>query len=230
MSVQQNLIYLQNQIKKACQSMNRDVQDVLLLAVSKKQPLNKLQEIATVQKHFAENYVQELLERQKLLPYLKWHFIGRLQSNKLKLLVGSVELIHTISHLKHLLLAHKLAQGQDRLQNILLQVNLSGESSKEGFDIYQIKEAFIFLKNSPYLKCKGLMTLPPLTQKAEDSRMYFQQLRGLLKSFKKQFAFLGEDFKELSMGTSQDFIVAIEEGATIVRLGEKLFGARFHSK
>ena len=233
--VKKRFVNLQKQIELICKQVGRDSASVLLLAVSKKQPLNKLKEIAFNkgygQEHFGENYTQELIERQKHFPHLKWHFIGPLQSNKLKYVIGNVYLIHSMGSFKHLKQANQIAQQKDITQDILLQINLSHEPSKQGFNIDQLESVFSFLEECAYqgqgyLKCKGLMTLPPLTQNAQTSKIYFQELKNLLHRFKKQFSFLGEDFKELSMGTSQDFVVAIEEGSTIVRLGECLFGPR----
>ena len=231
--IRKNLTSLKKQIELTCKQVGRDSKSILLLAVSKKQPLNKLKEIASndEHKHFGENYIQELIERQKYFPHLKWHFIGPLQSNKLKFVIGNVYLIHSMSSFKHLKQSNQIAQEKGITQDILLQVNLSHEASKQGFTIDQLESVFTFLEECEhqgygYLKCKGLMTLPPLTENAEDSKVYFQELKSLLNNFKKQFSFLGEDFKQLSMGTSQDFIVAIEEGSTIVRLGECLFGPR----
>ena len=234
-SIKENLTNIKQHIELTCKKMGRDPKTVLLLAVSKKQSLSKLKEIALdktfAHEHFGENYVQELMERQKHLPHLKWHFIGPLQSNKLKLVIGSVYLIHSVCSFKNLKQGHQIAQENGVVQDILLQVNLSEESSKQGFTVEQLESVFIFLEECEHqgygnLKCKGLMTLPPLTDNAQDSRLYFQELKNLLDRFKKQFSFLGAGFKELSMGTSQDFIVAIEEGSTIVRLGECLFGPR----
>ena len=235
MSVKGNLTNITRQIDLACNKIDRNPKSVLLLAVSKKQPLDKLREIAFDKdfghEHFGENYVQELIERQKHFPHLKWHFIGPLQSNKLKFIIGNVYLIHSMSSFKHLKQANQIAQEKDVTQDILLQVNLSYETSKQGFNVDQLESVFSFLEECKYqghgyLKCKGLMTLPPLTDNAQNSKVYFQELKNLLHRFKKQFSFLGEDFKDLSMGTSQDFVVAIEEGSTIVRLGECLFGPR----
>ncbi len=231
--IKKNLTSLRKQIELTCKQVGRDPKSVLLLAVSKKQPLNKLKEITSndEHKHFGENYAQELMERQKYFPHLKWHFIGSLQPNKLKFVIGNVYLVHSMSSFKHLKQGHQIAQKKCVTQDILLQVNLSHETSKQGFTVDQLESVFTFLEECEHqgyghLKCKGLMILPPLTQNAEDSKVYFQELKSLLNRFKKQFSFLGEDFKQLSMGTSQDFIVAIEEGATIVRLGECLFGPR----
>ena len=233
LNVKKNLTSLKKQIKLTCKQVNRDPKSVLLLAVSKKQPLSKLKEIAfdDEHEHFGENYVQDIIERQKHFPHLKWHFMGQLQSNKLKFIIGNVYLIHSMNSFKHLKQGNQIAQKKGVTQDILLQVNLSHETSKQGFTVDQLESVFTFLEECEHqgyghLKCKGLMTLPPLTQNAKDSKVYFQGLRSLLNRFKKQFSFLGDDFKQLSMGTSQDFIVAIKEGATIVRLGECLFGPR----
>ena len=233
-SIKENFTNIRQKIEFTCKKASRDPKSVLLLAVSKKQPLNKLEEIAFGKfehEHFGENYVQELIERQKHFPHLKWHFIGPLQTNKLKFVVGSVYLIHSMSSFKNLKQGYQIAQKKSVTQDILLQVNLSDESSKQGFTIDQLESVFIFLEECEHqgygnLKCKGLMTLPPLTDNPQDSKIYFQELKRLLDRFKKQFPFLGEGFKELSMGTSQDFTVAIEEESTIVRLGECLFGPR----
>lgn len=224
--LKENLASLKHQIRLTCQSLRRDPESVLLVAVSKKQPLSKLKEMGFHHQHFAENHVQDLLERQKYFPDLKWHFIGRIQSNKLKFLIGKTYLIHSMNQLKYLKLADKLAHDQNVVQDVLLQVHLSDEISKQGFLTKDLPEAFCFLKTSRHLKCKGLMTLPPFTKDASLSRIYFQKLRALQEYLKKTYDFLGSHFRELSMGTSQDFLVAIEEGATMVRVGEKLFGPR----
>ena len=146
--VKKNFLNLKRQIELACRSSDRDPKSVLLLAVSKKQPLSKLKEIASGEnirhEHFGENYVQELMERQKQFPHLKWHFIGPLQSNKLKFIIGNVHLIHSMGSFKNLKQSNQIAQERDVTQDILLQVNLSDETSKQGFNIDQLESVFVF--------------------------------------------------------------------------------------
>ena len=148
--INENLIDLRKQIELACRSSGRDPKSVLLLAVSKKQSLDKLKVVACSKslghEHFGENYIQELVERQKHFPNLKWHLIGQLQSNKLKLIIGNVYLIHSMGCFKHLKQANKIAQQKSITQDILLQVDFSHETSKQGFTVDQLESAFYFFR------------------------------------------------------------------------------------
>lgn len=210
-------------IKKASEKVGRDPDEVQLLAVSKKQSLWKLKEMFSLgQKSFGENYVQELLQKQDELSDLpiEWHLIGPLQSNKVSKVVGKIKLIHSVSNLKLVRLISNKAKEQNIIQNILLQINTSGEISKSGASLEEssefIREALLFTN----IKIQGLMTMPPFTDNAEDSRPHFKILKKLRDNFKNS------GLKELSMGTTQDFEIAIQEGATIIRVGEALFGPR----
>lgn len=211
------------QIKSACLKFNRNVNEVKLLAVSKKQPLWKLKEmVAAGQKSLGENYVQELLQKQEELKDLNidWHLIGPLQSNKVSKIIGKVSLIHSVSNLKLAKFISEKCKEKNIIQNVLLQINTSGEVSKSGMDLENSAEFIREALTLPNIKIIGLMTMPPFTDNSEDSRPHFQILRKLRDDFKDS------GILELSMGTTQDFEIAIQEGATIIRVGEALFGPR----
>jgi len=211
------------QIEEACLKFHRNVNEVKLLAVSKKQSLSKLKEMVSLgQKSLGENYVQELLQKQEELSDLTidWHLIGTLQSNKVSKIIGKLNLIPSVLNLKLAKIISEKAKENDIVQNVLLQINTSGEASKSGMDLKDsqkfIREALTFSN----IKVLGLMTMPPFTDDGEDSRPHFQILRKLRDEFKDS------GVVELSMGTTQDFEIAIQEGATIIRVGEALFGPR----
>lgn len=214
-----------DRIKKACQQCQRDPSEVTLLAVSKKQPTEKLKQIYKLgQIDFGENYVQELLEKQsELVEYkIKWHLIGPLQTNKVNKVVGKVDLIHSVDNLK---LAHALSEKcKDRgiVQAILLQINIAGEGTKSGVTFTESENFIREVLSLPHLKVRGLMTMPPFAEDPENSREHFKMLRKIRDKF------VDKGIIDLSMGTTQDFEVAIEEGATIIRIGEAIFGPRAH--
>jgi PLP dependent protein len=200
---------------------------VQVLAVSKLQPVAKIRDLYKQgYRHFGENYPQELVKKKDELGDLKihWHLIGHLQKNKVKMVIGC-ELIHSVDSAALAEEISKRAAAAGVTQKILLQVNVADESSKEGFDKESLEREFKKIISLPNLSVCGLMTMPPFVDKAEDNRVFFKNLRQLLLNLKSQHS-LGGNFKELSMGTSQDFQVAIEEGATWVRLGTTLFGDR----
>lgn len=211
------------QIQEACVRFHRNVNDVKLLAVSKKQSLNKLKEMVSLgQKSLGENYVQELLQKQETLSNLNidWHLIGPLQSNKVSKIIGKVSLIHSVSNIKLAKIISEKAKENGIVQNVLLQINTSGEASKNGVDLKDSEKFIREALSLSNIKVQGLMTMPPFTDDGEDSRPHFQILRKLRDAFKDYGVI------ELSMGTTQDFEIAIQEGATIIRVGEALFGSR----
>lgn len=199
--------------------------ETTVVAVSKFQTsaaVRRLHEEFSLQ-NFGENYVQEAQQKQDELRELNlnWHFIGRLQKNKVKAVVGSFALIHSVDSLELAERIDKCAEEKKLKQKILLQMNLAEEVSKGGFHKSQIEEAFR-LKNLKNISVIGLMTMPPLTDNPEKTRPYFRELKQLHSRFQIEFP----ECHELSMGTSTDYRVAIEEGATLVRLGTLLFGQR----
>lgn len=201
-----------------------------ILAVSKLQPIEKIKVLYQEgQRLFGENYVQEALEKMNVLHELsgiEWHLIGNLQKKKAKIVAGKFKLIHSIDSMD---LAAKLSEHCRSLgvtQNILIQVNLAKEETKQGFDKTELLAQWAQLTSLPALRIFGLMTMPPLTESAEQVRPYFRELRQLLDHLRSQTDLVRHPLEELSMGTSHDFTVAVEEGATIVRLGTILFGER----
>lgn len=214
MSVSSRLEQIEKRIVAACARAGRPRDSVKLLAVSKLQSLAAIREAYDHgQKDFAENYVQEAVEKMEQLASLPvdWHFIGRIQSNKVKQIAGRFRLIHSVD--RESIVEALLKQG--RPQEILLQYNVAAEVSKGGADEAEIERLMKLCV--PPLKVRGLMVMPPLSANAEDVRPYFRRARELASR-------LG--LAELSMGTSQDFEVAIEEGATWIRIGTDVFGPR----
>jgi pyridoxal phosphate enzyme (YggS family) len=197
-----------------------------ILAVSKLQSVDKICDLYDQgQRAFAENYVQEALDKQQELQRkgvpIEWHFIGHLQTNKAKQVAGRFACIHSVDSLK---IGQALAKfcTPDKPQKVYLQVNLAGEQSKGGFAEAELAQALPTLCALPGLHVAGLMTMPPLSADPEQVRPYFKQLHQLLIQWQKPFP----NLQELSMGTSGDYAVAAQEGATWVRLGTVLFGAR----
>lgn len=191
-----------------------------LLAVSKLQPTEKIEKLyAEGQRDFAENYVQEALDKIERLKHLsiQWHLIGPLQKNKVKFLKKNFAYIHSVDSLE---LARKIASAAseiDYVQKVFIQLNLSGETTKSGYAPESFSQDWPLLQNLPGLKIVGLMTMPPLENNSEKNRAFFKQLK---------YIGTGLHLHEYSMGTSQDYRVALQEGATWIRLGTILFGER----
>lgn len=222
-----NLCRIKKEIAEACIKANRDLSEVRLIAVSKIFPVEAIKNAyAAGQYMFGENRVQELCSKiPHLPPQIEWHLIGTLQRNKVKNVLGRVALIHSVDSLPLALEINKQALERNLFVNILLQVNVSGEASKHGFTIKEVREKINELSILPGLKIKGLMTIAPFTENPEEARSVFRQLKGLSEELKKR-ELPGVHMKELSMGMSGDFRVAIEEGATLVRIGSRIFGTR----
>jgi pyridoxal phosphate enzyme (YggS family) len=216
-------IQILDRIKKVCAKISRNENEIKLLAVSKKQPVEKILKMYELgQRDFAENYVQEFLEKKESLTgkNIEWHMIGPLQTNKVAKIIGEVELIHSIDSLKLAKFVSEKSKEKNITQKILLQINVANEASKSGVDLKHSKSFIEDVLKFSNIKVTGLMAMPPFTDNPEDSRIHFENLRKIRDDFKE----LG--IHELSMGTTQDFEVAIEEGATIIRVGEALFGPR----
>lgn len=191
-----------------------------LIAVSKLQPIEKIVELYNQgYRHFGENYVQEALDKVEALKNLDitWHFIGSLQKNKIKYLKKNFKYIHSIESLEQIKVLDQKSQAIDYVQNIFLQVNLAEESTKSGWTESSLFAAWPQISKFTHIKCVGLMTMPPLENEPENNRVYFKKLVQIGKQ-------LG--VSEFSMGTSHDYKIALEEGATWVRLGTILFGER----
>jgi pyridoxal phosphate enzyme (YggS family) len=227
MDIAANLARIRAAIAAACERCGRDPASVRLVAVSKTHPAARVEEAyAAGQTCFGESYVQEFLAKAELVKVpATWHFIGHLQSNKVRGLSGRVALIHSVDRLS---LAeeidHQWGKAGARAE-VLIEVNLGGEASKAGVTEADLLPLLQRLALLPHLSIRGLMTLPPYLADPEAVRPYFRRLQELARQI-DALALPGVSMAELSMGMSHDFTVAIEEGATLVRIGTAIFGVR----
>ncbi|BCN94118.1 YggS family pyridoxal phosphate enzyme [Thiomicrorhabdus immobilis] len=219
---------VKNRINQACLNAERPPESVRLLAVSKTKPIEDIQELAQHgQSAFGENYLQEALEKIALLPNAEWHFIGPIQSNKTKPIAENFQWVHSIDRLK---IAQRLsAQRPENLPplQVLLEVNISQEPSKAGFTPHEILEIAPQISELPNLQLRGLMAIPQPAKTFEEQKKPFAAMRQLLQ--KLQETLPNHSIDTLSMGMSGDLEAAIYEGATIVRIGTDIFGARDYS-
>ena len=249
MNLSKNLSAILNDIRNISGKKHSSEKNITLIAVSKTKPVSMIKEALDAgQVDFGENYVQEFLEKYDyfctgVLPYaptqdIHWHFIGHLQRRKVKDLVGKVSLIHSVDSLELISEINKRAKDQNVVQNILIQINLAKEETKGG--IFE-EDVVSFFKNvgaglsrpkegertSPLqnVRITGLMTLPPFLDDSEKVRPYFKKLRELKEKINNEKIYPHE-LTELSMGMSHDYPIAIEEGATMIRVGTKIFGER----
>ena len=203
---------------------------VCLIAVSKTKPVSDLSiAYQTGQRHFGENKVQELVEKYEQLPNdIHWHMIGHLQSNKVKYIASFVHLIHTVDSLKLLTEINKQAQKNDRVISCLLQFYIAQEETKFGLNL---DEANVLLTSDEFLNLKniqiaGVMGMASFVDDQDQIRKEFQQLKSIFVALKNDFFKTNLDFKEISMGMSGDYELAIEEGSTLIRVGSSIFGGR----
>lgn len=225
--VAQRLNNIRQRMDAACVRSGRNPAEVELLAVSKKKSARAIEAAAQAgQCLFGESYVQEFCEkRPEVTAPVRWHFIGALQSNKVKYLRGQVDMIHAVDRFS---LARELNKQWGKLDasiDVLIQVNLAGEQSKAGVASDKVQPLVEQIATLPYVRLQGLMTLPPFAADLEDVRPWFRQLRKLSERL-AELHLPNVSMQTLSMGMSHDFEVAIEEGATLVRVGTAIFGER----
>jgi PLP dependent protein len=225
--ISQNLQEIQQRLREAAQRAGRDPAGVRLVAVTKTVGLSRLQEaVAAGHTLFGENYVQEAKAKIAALgPGLTWHFIGHLQSNKARAAVELFDLIHSVDRLRLAQALDQAASRLDRVQNILLQVNLAGEQSKSGAAPEDVQDLLSDIGKMPHLRVLGLMTMPPWFPDPEEARPYFRALRELRDRL-RGLDLVDGALAELSMGMTGDFEAAVAEGATLVRIGTAIFGRR----
>lgn len=213
------LYELNRRIAQACQRASRSPDEITIVAVTKGvEPPTIVEAFKLGVRHFGENRVQEaegkIAQLSRLEPHPIWHMVGHLQSNKVKAAVALFDIIHSIDSVR---LAELISLHTQKRLPVLLQVNISGETSKHGFSLAEIAQAVEALCRLPKIEIKGLMTIAPVVSLAEDARPIFRKLRELRDS-------LG--LEHLSMGMTDDFEIAVEEGATMVRIGRAIFGER----
>jgi len=212
-------------VSAAIENFRKEIpQNVTLIAVSKTKPISLIQEAyETGQRDFGENKVQELVEKQEALPDdIRWHMIGHLQRNKVKYIAPFVHLIHGVDSLRLLKEINKQGAKINRCIPVLLQVHISQEDTKFGFDSNELKEAINECKVLEWIKPCGLMGMATFTSNLDQIRREFQGLKDLFDQYQSNF---GEN-PTLSMGMSGDYKVAIDQGSTMIRIGSSLFGSR----
>ena len=203
---------------------------ITLVAVSKTKPVSDLQEAYDAgQRTFGENYPQEMRDKHEVLPQdIRWHFIGHLQTNKIKYIIPYVTLIHSIDTANLLEAVNKEAKKHERVVDCLLQFHIAQEETKFGLDLDEARqllesEAFKAMEN---VRICGVMGMATFTDDKTEVRKEFKHLKAIFDTLKKEYFANQPQFKEISMGMSEDYLIAIEEGATMVRVGSKIFGAR----
>ena len=228
MDLESNLNSVRKRIENAAAKTGRDSSEIKLVAVTKKvEPERVIKSINLGINTFGENYAQEFRDKFKVLEKevdqeIKWHFIGQLQKNKVKYVMGKVELIHSLDSLSVAEEINKRAENMGITVPVLIEVDTGGEESKGGINPSKLEEFLKELRCLSSIDVQGLMTMPPYFDDPETARPFFYRLRELRDSLLASFPKLNE----LSMGMSGDFEVAIEEGATIIRVGSAIFGER----
>ena len=225
LSITENLERVRKQIAHAAAKAGRASDEIELVAITKTHPAEKVREtIEAGQTLFGESRVQEAGTKIPELPSnIRWHFVGHLQKNKIRHALPLFELFHGVDSLMLAQEMNRIAADEGMHPRVLLEVNVAGEGSKFGFSPDKLREQMEELLALQRLSILGLMTIPPLADKAEASRRYFVQLRDLRDRLQTEFHV---DLPQLSMGMTQDFPIAVEEGATLVRVGTAIFGER----
>jgi pyridoxal phosphate enzyme (YggS family) len=217
--------WVRDRIADAVRRSGRPAGSVKLVAVSKTQPLERILEAhAAGLSEFGENYIQEAEEKIPGLPAAEWHLIGRLQGNKVRRAVALFSWIQTADSARRLLEISRCAAEAGRTTRVLIEVNLGGEGSKAGADPGDLRAILDASAGLPGVRVAGFMAIPPFSADPEGSRAHFARLRELRDALAREIS--GAAFGELSMGMSNDFEQAIEEGATMVRVGTAIFGSR----
>jgi PLP dependent protein len=227
--IARNLEAVLSQLSAAAAKAGRQPNEIKLVAVTKTHPSEILREaIAAGQTLFGESKVQEARAKIPLLPSnLKWHFIGHLQKNKVRHALSLFELIHSVDSLDLAQQMQRVAREDGLYPRVLLEVNVAGEGTKFGFSPETLNASMEQLVTLDRLSIEGLMTIPPIAEEAESSRRYFVSLRQLRDKVQEDFKV---ELPELSMGMTDDFAIAVEEGATFVRVGTAVFGPRRQAK
>ncbi len=222
---------IQEEIKEAAIKSGRNPQDITLIAVTK---TRTIEEMKTVEElghlNFGENKVQELEKKYDAFgDAINWHLIGHLQRNKVKFIIDKVKLIHSVDSLRLAKAINKEAIKHNLIANILLQVNIAGEDTKFGLAPEEVMPLLKEIASFKNIRVKGLMAMAPYTQNPEDNREYFKQLKNLSVDINSQ-KIDNICIEELSMGMTNDYVIAIEEGSTMIRVGTGIFGQRDYTQ
>lgn len=229
--LKENLAYVEKEITEACKRSGRSREEVTLISVSKTKPVSMLEEAYGLGvRVFGENKVQELSQKYDALPKdIEWHMIGHLQRNKIKYIIGKAALIHSVDSLRLAEAIEKEAAKQNITAAVLIEVNVAGEESKFGLKPDEVFDFALKVSEFSHIRIKGLMTIAPFVENPEDNRPVFAHLKKLSVDIMRKSAH-NINMSVLSMGMTNDYRVAIEEGATMVRIGTGIFGERSYAQ
>lgn len=230
MSIKENLDLINEKITIAAEKSGRKREDVLLLAVSKTVDVPRIKEAVDLGLvDLGENKPQEINWKYFEIENVRWHQIGHLQTNKVKYIIDKVCLIHSVDSLKLAEEISKRAKAKDITMDVLVEINIAGEEAKSGVPLSEAEELAVEISKLDNIRVKGLMTVAPFVENPEDNREYFKQMKKLFVDIKEK-NYNNIDMQYLSMGMTNDYEIAVEEGANIIRIGTGLFGARDYSK
>lgn len=225
--IRENLDIVERNIQAACDKAGRDRSEVTLVAVSKTKPVSDLMEAYDAGiRVFGENKVQELVDKMEKMPGdIHWHMIGHLQRNKVKYIVGKVELIHSVDNAELAEEINRRAEKAGVVQDILIEVNIADEETKFGIAKEEVKDFYVNISKLPYVNVRGVMCIAPYVVEPEQNRHYFADLRKIFVDITNNIVD-NSRVDIMSMGMTGDYQVAVEEGATLIRVGTGVFGAR----
>ena len=228
--IKENYLNIKKTVEDQCLNSGREASACVLIAVSKTKPVEMLQEVYEVGcRDFGENKVQEILDKYDKLPQdIRWHMIGHLQTNKVKYIIDKVAMIHSVDSVKLAREISKEAVKRGVAMPVLLEVNVAEEESKFGFTVEEVTKVVAEIAKLPGICVEGLMTIAPFVEDAEENRVYFKQLKQLAVDISAK-NIDNIHMKNLSMGMSGDYLVAVSEGATYVRVGSSIFGSRTYN-
>ncbi|TCO78960.1 YggS family pyridoxal phosphate-dependent enzyme [Marinisporobacter balticus] len=228
--IKENIDSIREQMNEACKRVGRNADEIQLIAVTKTVDREKINEaIAMGITDIGENRVQEIMDKYVAVSNVHWHMIGHLQTNKVKYIIDKVKLIHSVDRISLVQEINKRAKQNNRIMDILVQVNVAKEDTKFGLACEDVYDFLKQIQPLEHIKVKGLMTIAPYEENPEDIRKYFKILKEMFEEIKLK-KFLGVEMQYLSMGMTNDFQVAIEEGANIIRVGMGIFGRRNYNK
>lgn len=226
MTLEEKIHLVQNNIECAAKKSGRSKDDILLVAASKMQNVDKIKEVQNNGLSvFGENKAQELLEKYPYIDNVKWHFIGHLQKNKVKYIIDKVELIHSVDSIELLEEIDKRSKSINKVMPVLIQINIGKEETKSGINEDEVDSFLESAMKYKNIKISGFMAIPPKVEDKEDSRVYFMRMRSLFDRI-RDLKCSQLNIKYLSMGMTNDYEIAIEEGANMVRVGTGIFGER----
>ncbi len=229
--VTEHLEIVEQNITRACERCGRNREEVTLIAVSKTKPVEMMEEAMTAGiRTFGENKVQEIIKKKPLLPDdINWHMIGHLQRNKVRQIAGNVSMIHSVDSLRLAEQIQKEYEAIGKMAEVLMEVNIAREETKYGLMPEEAETVIRETAKLSHIKVRGLMTIAPYVEDPEDNRIHFRNLRKLLVDINSK-NIDNISMTELSMGMTGDYEIAIEEGATFVRVGTGIFGSRHYAK